>query len=168
MEKDVMQVMSRVDGAMRGRLYDTLQVTPKKCTCRVHFGGDKHHRLQTSASATPATQQMAKMLMAKLEPPTGQWNEKQRGYHTKVFHLVLNKYLRNDGIDAHQDISQTYDQKNPITSLSYRRGSILTIHDTNKEKKQRIALYYQFPGDAIIMSGNFNLKFWHGVPDVDS
>ena len=34
--------------------------------------------------------------------------------------------------------------------------------------KQQTALYYQFPGDGIIMSGDFNLKFWHGVPAVDS
>ena len=73
-----------------------------------------------------------------------------------------------DGIDAHQDRSTTYDGRNPITSLSYGRGSILSITDTNKEKKQQTALYYQFPGDAIIMSGGFNLKFWHGVPAVDS
>ena len=61
-----------------------------------------------------------------------------------------------------------YDGKNPITSLSYGRGSILTITDSMKETKQRTALYYQFPGDAIIMSGKFNVTFWHGVPAVDS
>ena len=31
-----------------------------------------------------------------------------------------------------------------------------------------MALYYQFPGDAIIMSGKFNEIFWHGVPPVNS
>ena len=64
---DVIQVKSKVVGAPRARLYDTLQVTPNTCTCRVYFGGDGHHKLQTSSSATPATQTMAKILMAKVQ-----------------------------------------------------------------------------------------------------
>ena len=86
----------------------------------------------------------------------------------KAVHLVLNKYHRNDSIDPHQDLSTTYDGRNPIISLSYGRGSILTIQDSKKPAKQQTALYYQFPGDAIIMSGAFNLMFWHGVPAVDT
>ena len=120
---DIIQVKSKVSGAPRARLYDTLQVTPNTCTCRVYFGGDGHHKLQTSSSATTATQTMGKMLMAKFKPTTEQWDENQPGYHTKAFHLVLNKYHRNDGIDPHQDLSTTYDGRNPITSLSYGRGS---------------------------------------------
>ena len=65
---DIIQAKSKVSGAPRARLYDTLQVTPNTCTCRVSFGGDKHHTLQTSSSATKATQEMAKMLMAKFKP----------------------------------------------------------------------------------------------------
>ena len=132
---DCIQVKSRVEGATRARLYDTLQVTPTTCTCRVCFGGDKHQKLQTSASATTATQEMAKRLMAKFNFPTKQWDENQPGYHTKAFHLVLNKYQRNDGIDPHQDRSTTYHGRNPITSISYGRGSILTIQDSNKPGK---------------------------------
>ena len=165
---DIIQVKSKVAGATRARQYDTLQVTPSTCTCRVFFGGDGHHKLQTSSSATTATQTMANRLMAKFKPTTERWTENQPGYHAKAFHLVLNKYHRNDSIDPHQDLSTTYDGRNPITSLSYGRGSILTIQDSNKPGKQQTALYYQFPGDAIIMSGDFNLKFWHGVPAVDS
>ena len=139
---DIIQVKSK-----RARMFDTLQVTPNGCSCRVSFGGDRHFRHKTSASETKATQEMNKMLMAKFKPTTEQWDENQPGYHAKAFHLVLNKYHRNDGIDPHQDLSTTYDGRNPITSLSYGRGSILTITDSNKEMKQRTALYYQFPGD---------------------
>ena len=96
---DVIQVKARGDGAPRARLYDTLQVAPDGCTCRVYFGSDKHHKLQTSSSATTATQTMDKMLMAKFKPTTEQWDEHQPGYHAKAFHLVLNKYRRNDSID---------------------------------------------------------------------
>ena len=130
---DVIQAKSRVEGAPRRRLYDTLQVTPNPCNCRVYFGGDGHHKLQTGASATTATQTMSRMLMAKFKPTTKQWDENQPGYHAKAFHLVLNKYHRNDGIDPHQDLSETYSYINPITSLSYGRGSILMISDSNKE-----------------------------------
>ena len=105
--------------------------------------------------------------MAKFKPPIQQWDEHRPSYYTKAFHLVLNKYQRNDGIDPHQDISSTYHGRNPIASLSYGRGSILTIQDSTKPTKQRTALYYQFPGDTIIMSGLFNLNFYHGVPPVD-
>ena len=90
--EDVIQVKSRVGGAARARQYDTLQVTPNTCTCRVSFGGDGHHKLQTGSSATTATQEMGKMLMAKFKPTTKQWDENQPSYHAKAFHLVLNKY----------------------------------------------------------------------------
>ena len=46
----VIQVKSRRSGASRARQYDTLQVTPNGCTCRVYFGADKHHKHQTRAS----------------------------------------------------------------------------------------------------------------------
>ena len=79
---------------------------------------------------------MDKMLMAKFKRAAQQWDDNQPGYHTKAFHLVLNRYDRNDSIDPHQDLSATYDGRNPITSLSYGRGSILTIQDSNKPDKQ--------------------------------
>ena len=98
---DIIQVKSKVSGAPRARLYDTLQVTPNTCTCRVYFGSDKHHKLQTSSSATTATQTMDKMLMAKFKPTTKRWDENRPGYHAKAFHLVLNRYELNDSIDPH-------------------------------------------------------------------
>ncbi len=58
------------------------------------------------------------------------------GRSAKAFHLVLNKYHRNDGIDLHQDRSPTYHGRNPITSLSYGGGSSLTITDSTKPSKQ--------------------------------
>ena len=106
---DIIQVKSKVSGAPRARLYATLQVTPNTCTCRVSFGGDGHHKLQTRSSTTTATQTMGKLLMAKFKPTTDQWDEHQPGYHTKACHLVLNTHHRNDGIDAHHDLSMTYD-----------------------------------------------------------
>ena len=128
--RDVLEVKSKVSGRGRARLYDTLQVTPNACTCRVYFGGDRLHKIQTSSSATTATQNMDKRLMDKFKPTIQQWDKHQPGYHAKAFHLVLNMYHRNDSIDPHQDLSTTYDGRNPITPLSYGRGSSLTIQDS--------------------------------------
>ena len=50
----------------------------------------------------------------------------------KDLHLVLNTYERNDSIDPNQDISTSYHGRNPIASLSYGRGSNLTIQDSTK------------------------------------
>ena len=52
---DVIQAKSKVAGAPRRRLYDTLQVTPNPCNCRVYFGGDGHHKLQTGSLVTPSS-----------------------------------------------------------------------------------------------------------------
>ena len=91
------------------RLYDTLQVTPNQCSCRVTFGADAHYKAcWTSAWSTTTTQSMDKMLMKKF------------------FHSVVNRYDRNNGINAHQDISETYHSGNAIASLSYNHGSIVT------------------------------------------
>ena len=126
-------------------------------------------KFETRSSATEATNTMATMLMQNFEPQEIQWNQENKGgYYKKAFHLVLNYYNYDDGLDPHLDFSKTYDPKNPIASLSYGRGSILTIQDSNKPAKHKTALYYQFPGDAIIMSGKFNVTFLHGVPAVDS
>lgn len=74
--RDVLEVKSNVSGRGRTRLYDTLQVTPNGCTCRVYVGGDKLHKIQTSSSATTATQKRDKMLMDKFKPTLQQWDKK--------------------------------------------------------------------------------------------
>lgn len=166
--RDVLEVKSNVSGRGQARLYDTLQVTPNGCTCRVYVGGARLHKIKTSSPATTATHKMDKMRMAKFKPTLQQWDKTQPGYHAIAFHLVLHTYQRNDGIDAHQDISELYDSRHPIISLSYGRGSILTIQYSNRPEKKQTGLYYQFFGDALIMPGAFNLTFLHGVPAVDS
>ena len=50
---------------------------------------------------------------------------------------------------------------------AYGCGALLVLTDTLKSK-MNIALFYQFPHDAIIMSGQFNDAFYHGIPAVDS
>ena len=156
---EIIQARAKLQGAEKTRLYDTLQVTPSECKCRVPFGADKHHKsCCTSADTSTATLAMEKSLMAKVEVS---------GYGEKACHIVLNRYERNDGMIPHQDTSLTYDVKNPITSISYGRGALLTIHTSKKDKNDQVGIYYQYPNDAIIMSGEFNMKFFHGVPHMN-
>ena len=140
-EKTVVEVRAKSSGQGKIRQYDSLQVTPSPCNCRVSFGGDSHQaKLESGSSANAATSRMATRLIEKFWPTTEKWHEKELGYHTKAFHLVLNRYQRNDGIEDHQDHSKTYDPKNPITSLSYGRGSILRITDKKKGTKKSLLL----------------------------
>ena len=96
-------------------------------------------------------------------------DEQPNNYFRKTFHLVLNRYdfRKNHGLDQHQDKARTYHSKNPITSFSFGCGSLLVITDSLKANK-RTAVYYQFPGDAIVMSGPFNDRFFHGVPSLNA
>ena len=166
--ENIIEARAKIDNGPRQRLYDTIQVTPNACTCRVDFGGDKHvKKHQTSSSSTAATLKMDQILMEKFKPTTEKWNENKSGYYDKAFHIVLNRYKLNDGLDAHQDKSRTYDPKNPITSLSFGRGSLLVIQDKYKAKHTK-AIYYQYPGDAIVMSGGFNDTFLHAIPAVET
>ena len=67
---EIIHAQARVKGR-RERIYDTLQVTPNGCTCRVPFGADRHRKQpQASSSETKAALAMDKMLMAKFKPPT--------------------------------------------------------------------------------------------------
>ena len=82
---DVIQVKAR-NGGPKQRLYETLQVSPPTCSCRVYFGGDKHMKFETRSSATEATNTMATMLMQNFEPREIQWNkENNGGYYKKSF-----------------------------------------------------------------------------------
>ena len=156
--EDIIQVVTRIGGKNRVRIYDSMQVNPGNCICRVCFGGDKHH--QKVETGSEATAEMGTLIMDKFRSV--------HGYDAKAFHLVLNRFDENDGMDYHQHISPTYDNNNPITWLSYGRGSILTISDSLKPRKQKISLYYQCPGDAFVMSGTFNTTYWHGIPPMNS
>ena len=129
--KKAVEVRARSAGSGRIRQYDCLQVSMSPCNCRVSFGGDSHQaKLESGSFANKATTTMSMRLRDKFWSTREKWHEKELGYHTKAFHLVLNRYERNDGIEDHKDQSRTYHRKNPITSLSYGRGSILTIQES--------------------------------------
>ena len=59
--EDCIQVKSKQKSAFRQRIYDSMQVTPPLCSCRVAFGGDKHQRLETSATFHQSTTEMQRI-----------------------------------------------------------------------------------------------------------
>ena len=123
------------------RMYETMQVSPPTCTCRVFFGGDRHIKYETNSSAMDETHTMAENLMQCFEPKDIEWNKEQNcGYDKKAFHIVLNNYRFDEGLDLHKDKSETYDAKNPIASHSYKRGSLLLITDREKKRAEKSAL----------------------------
>ena len=79
------------------RLYDTLQVTPFSCSCQERREGN--YRVHISDLSCTATRTMGRMLMAKFKPTKKKWEASQPSYQDKEFNLVVNKYLRNYGID---------------------------------------------------------------------
>ena len=49
----------------------------------------------------------------------------------------------------------------PITSLPFGHGGVLTL---GPKKGTTTRMLFQEGGDALVMSGDFQAEFWHGVP----
>ena len=151
--------------------YWASQLTRAPCTCRSFFGADKHMKhVPTCSSNWNAGDRFAKLWDATL---------------LKNFEMFQNRNLRpiwldkswqalwnwNDhnqghGIDVHADVCSTYSRLGPITSLSFGRGGVLTL-GTSKGKAPTKMLF-QEDGDALIMAGDFQSEFVHGVPPRSS
>ena len=159
------------DQQERKRIYDSIQITPNRCTCRVKFGGDKTQKsVETASSINAPAGQMERIIMTKFDVDNQDWATNQdqpETFASKAPHQVINRYYlhKNDCIMRHQDVSGTYHTKNPITSFSWGCGAWLEITNNNSEKR-KTALFYKFPGNAIVMSGMMNATLWHGVPEV--
>ena len=100
------------------------------------FGGDRHHKLETSSNANTYTTEMDKILMGKFKPAEEHWNDDraQSGYHTKAFRLVLNRCNLNlqEGTDSHLDKSSTYAPTNPI-ALAFVRMRLLADYHADEQ-----------------------------------
>ena len=81
----------------------------------------------------------------------------------KSWQVVWNWNDHNQGhsISPHSDESSTYSFGDPITSFSFGHGGVLTLG----EKKAPVTrMLFQQGGDALVMAGEFQAEFWHGVP----
>ena len=77
-----------------------------------------------------------------------------------------NDHMQGHGIDLHSDASRTYRSLDPILSLSFGRGGVLTL-GTHKGRAPSKMLF-QEGGDVLVMAGDFQSEFVHGVPTRSS
>lgn len=147
--------------------YWSAQLTRAPCTCRSVFGADAHQKhVQTCSDVWTAGGRFAKLWEATLLE-----NSKIFGKQTarpiwldKTWQAVWNwnDHNQGHGIVLHADESETYSSLDPITSLSFGRGGVLTL---SAKKSQAFKMLFQEDGDALVMAGNFQEEFWHGVPE---
>jgi hypothetical protein len=72
----------------------------------------------------------------------------------------------DNAIDWHTDFTSVYSAHNPISSLTFERGSVLRIRLRDKQFKANkpTGIFWQFPGDAVVMWGTFQHDFEHEIP----
>ena len=73
-----------------------------------------------------------------------------------------NDHNQGHGIALHPDECDTYSSWDPITSFSFGHGGVLTLSD---RKAAASKMLFQADGDALVMAGDFQSEFWHGVPE---
>ena len=158
--------------------YRSAQLSRAPCVCRCLFGADRHQKhLATTSSRWKAADKFSQLWSTTLQenyqcckhPCALQWRgpADEPVWLSKTWHAVFNHqdHLQDHAIGMHADDCSTYSWMDPIVSLSYVRGGVLTV-GLNDPKGNHIesSLIYQEPGDALIMSGTFQLHFAHGVP----
>ena len=71
------------------------------------------------------------------------------------------------GIGWGTDSRKEFSHLDPISSLTFGCGSILQIRPRIGQKASRPnGIFWQFPGDAIVMWGDFQTKFEVDVPSM--
>ena len=147
--------------------YWTAQLTRTPCTCRSLFGADKRMKhVPTCSSNWTAGSQFARLWDATLL-------KNYEKFENRSLRLVWldkswqalwnwNDHTQGHGIDLHSDYSDTYSRLDPITSLSTGRGGVLTLGP--KIGQRATKMLFQEDGDALVMAGEFQWEFVHGVP----
>lgn len=82
--------------------------------------------------------------------------------------MNMYSFAMDQGITMHSDARPFYDDKDPITSISMRNGSLLMVSATQGKKRggkpRHCLLIYQPPASMLIMAGLFQQEFTHAVP----
>lgn len=159
-----------VRGKKKDIHYYSAQLTDKNCTCRVVFGGDKHHcHISTSCQNWEAGERFKDILDSTLAENSREFPvDAQPVWLKKAWHAVLNRnnHWQNHGIDYHIDSSPTYEATDPIVSFSFGRGGVLTLKSRPPQKTKE-SMLFQEDGDVLILAGCFQQEFEHGVPSRD-
>ena len=151
--------------------YWSTQLTRAPCTCRSVFGADAHQKhVQTSSSMWKAGDRFAQLWDATLLQNFKMFRKRTPRpiWLDKTWQAVRNwnDHNQGHGIALHADECSTYTSSDPITSLSFGCGGVLTLGV--KKAQQPTKMLFQQDGDALVMAGEFQSEFWHGVPERSS
>ena len=143
-------------------------MTRAPCVCRTFFGADAHHKhVPTSSAVWNAGSRFANLWDATLMKNYSAFqNRDLRPVWLDKSWQVLwnwNDHNANHEIEPHSDLSFTYSLVDPITSLSFGHGGVLTL-GTKRKKAEQTKMLFQEGGDVLIMAGDFQAEFEHGVP----
>ena len=146
--------------------YWSAQVTRAPCLCRTSFGADAHQKhVPTSSAMWQAGRRFAKLWDATLMKnyEAFQNRDLRPTWLDKSWQVLWNwnDHNKNHGISPHSDASATYSNVDPITSFSFGHGGVLTL---GPKKGPVTRMLFQEGGDALVMAGDFQAEFCHGVP----
>ena len=147
--------------------YWTSQLTRAPCTCRTFFGADAHQKhVQTCSNMWKAGSTFEKLWDATLLKNYEAFPNRQLRpiWLDKSWQALWkwNDHNQGHGIDPHADKSDTYSSSDPIMSLSFGRGGVLRLGSHKGKAPTR--MLFQEDGDALVMAGDFQSEFVHGVP----
>ena len=147
--------------------YWSTQLTRAPCTCRSGFGADSHQKHAPTASDMWATgERFAKLWNVTLQKNFESFGDRRKRpiWLDKTWQAVWNwnDHNQGHGIALHPDECDTYCSSDPITSFSFGHGGVLTLSD---RKAAASKMLFQADGDALVMAGDFQSEFWHGVPE---
>ena len=146
--------------------YWSAQVTRAPCLCRFIFGADAHQKhVPTSSAMWKAGSRFEKLWDATLMKnyEAFQNRDLRPTWLDKSWQVLWNwnDHNKNHGISPHSDESATYSNVDPITSFSFGHGGVLTL---GPKKGPVTRMLFQEGGDALVMAGDFQAEFCHGVP----
>ena len=146
--------------------YWSAQVTRAPCLCRSSFGADAHQKhVPTSSAMWQAGSRFEKLWAATLMKnyEAFQNRDLRPTWLDKSWQVLWNwnDHNQNHGISPHSDASATYSNVDPITSFSFGHGGVLTL---GPKKGPVTRMLFQEGGDALVMAGDFQAEFCHGVP----
>ena len=146
--------------------YWSAQVTRAPCLCRTSFGADAHQKhVPTSSAMWQAGSRFEKLWDATLMKnyEAFQNRDLRPTWLDKSWQVLWNwnDHNKNHGISPHSDASATYSNVDPITSFSFGHGGVLTL---GPKKGPVTRMLFQEGGDALVMAGDFQAEFCHGVP----
>ena len=147
--------------------YWSTQLTRAPCTCRSGFGADAHQKHVPTASDMWATgERFAELWNVTLQKNFASFRDRRQRpiWLDKTWQAVWNwnDHNQGHGIALHPDECDTYSSSDPITSFSFGHGGVLLLSD---RKAAASKMLFQADGDALVMAGEFQSEFWHGVPE---